>query len=215
MFFQICWNIPYLQVLELRFYISQQDSQVYTFPKLLKLKQLIVEVNEDNLSLLTSMVEACPNLKRFRVKKSSKSRLINRQAAKQSHQLEVVEIDGYLGRIRDLEFVMYFIENSVALKKLVIIPCLSKVELECATSFITNEKTKENKKAAIGDALQQIPVGVELLQRSSNVYAVDYQNQSSISNTPGKNRKTPMNKRTASKKSEAGLRRRPEVMLTN
>ncbi|KAJ9561786.1 hypothetical protein OSB04_006946 [Centaurea solstitialis] len=41
---------------------------------------------------------------------------------------------------------------------------------------------------------KQVP-NPSMLQRSSNVSAVDYQNQSSISNTPGKKRKTPMNKR--------------------
>ena len=47
--------------------------------------------------------------------------LINRQAPKKPHQhLEMVEIDGYHVRTFELELAMYFIKNTVVLKKPVI-----------------------------------------------------------------------------------------------
>ncbi|KAJ9560662.1 hypothetical protein OSB04_005822 [Centaurea solstitialis] len=155
MFSQISCNIPNLQVLELTIYYSQEDMPFSTFPKLPQLKQLIVEVYDGELPTLTSMVEACPNLQRFKAKvkywKSTTSGLLNK-VVKQTHQhLEEVEIDGYDKWNCDdlLELATYFIVNSGALKRLVI------------------KLVEENDAAARDRAQQQLepkttPVGVEL-----------------------------------------------------
>ncbi|KVI09957.1 FBD-like protein [Cynara cardunculus var. scolymus] len=129
MFCQISCCVPYLQILELDLYRLQVSIELLPFPKLPKLKGMtirVVEQGEDGVLALTSLVEACPNLQRFSIMKTSlfsagKMDREVRQMAKKPHQhLEVVEIDEYHGGTSDLELVMYFIQNCVALKKLVI-----------------------------------------------------------------------------------------------
>ncbi|KVI09942.1 hypothetical protein Ccrd_011660 [Cynara cardunculus var. scolymus] len=164
LFSEISCCVPYLQVLELDLY----RPPVPPFPELLKLKQLILKVgawDNDSVHVLTSLVEACPNLRRFKIQ------LIwsiwvrpngeVRQVAKQPHEhLEVVEIGGYYGRTSDFELAMYFIENGVALKKLVIDPS----DLSMKRSRLVANEIMEN--GARYHAYQQLkprtPVGVEL-----------------------------------------------------
>ncbi|KAJ9539982.1 hypothetical protein OSB04_026488 [Centaurea solstitialis] len=147
MFCQIS-RAPYLQVLELDLYYKQGDIELHPFPMLQKLKQLIVTVlgedEDDGFFVLPSLLEACPNLQRLTIKVfdlslfTSRKDLIElrfswprevkpnrgvRQMAKKPHQsLEVVKMVVYRGWASDLELFMYFIQNCVALKKLVIKP---------------------------------------------------------------------------------------------
>ncbi|XP_024985381.1 uncharacterized protein LOC112520989 [Cynara cardunculus var. scolymus] len=70
MFCQISCSVPYLQVLELYLYGLQGARELLPFPNLRKVIQLmisVVERDDDGLFVLTSLVEACPNLKRFSI----------------------------------------------------------------------------------------------------------------------------------------------------
>ncbi|KVI09956.1 putative FBD-associated F-box protein At5g56700 isoform X2 [Cynara cardunculus var. scolymus] len=125
--------LPNLRVLELSLFSTQRAIELLPFPELPKLKKLIinVEVREDvSLLVFTSLVEACPNLRRFKIELMSsmrrrKENREERQVAKKPHQhLEVVEISGYYGMTGHLELATYFIENGVVLKKLIIKPLI-------------------------------------------------------------------------------------------
>ncbi|KAJ9539828.1 hypothetical protein OSB04_026334 [Centaurea solstitialis] len=126
-------QLPCLQVLELNLYHVQGAIELHLLPKLKKLKQLtigVVERNEDGLFMLSYLLEACPNLQRLQVKRIIislfREEMPNRgirQVPKKDHQyLEVVELVEYHGWASDIELFMYFIQNCVALKKLVIGP---------------------------------------------------------------------------------------------
>ncbi|KAJ9539981.1 hypothetical protein OSB04_026487 [Centaurea solstitialis] len=134
MFYQLS-GVPCLQVLELHVYHVQGDIELHPFPMLQKLKQLIVSVlgedeDDDGFLVLPSLLEACPNLQRLTIKRFSwlreeKPNRGVRQMAKKPHQsLEVVQMVPYHGWTSDLELFMYFIQNCVALKKLVIKPTM-------------------------------------------------------------------------------------------
>ncbi|KAI3748861.1 hypothetical protein L6452_12257 [Arctium lappa] len=158
--------LPYLLVLHLDVYRLKGDIELLPFPKLQKLEQLTIRVVEldDGVLALTSLVEACPNLQRLIMKLScfreGKTNREVRQMAKKLHQrLEVVEIGEYHGGTSDFELAMYFIQNCVALKKLVIKPLMN-------FGLATNEMMEE-KNGAIYRAQQQLeprmPDGVELV----------------------------------------------------
>ncbi|CAK9138649.1 unnamed protein product [Ilex paraguariensis] len=76
----------------------------------------------------TSFIKASPILAKFvlQVEWTSTSSIDKRKVRKAercSHQhLEEVELAGYYGRITDLELVMYFFENAVAFKKIIVDP---------------------------------------------------------------------------------------------
>lgn len=87
-----------------------------------------------------------------------------RYAAKCPHRcLKLVEIVGYYGRTCDDEFAMYFIENAVSLKKMVIDPRHQILE----RSPTRNEQIKKEEAAARRTAKKQLegkkPPGVQLL----------------------------------------------------
>lgn len=86
-----------------------------------------------------------------------------RSSVKCSHKyLKVVEIAGYYGGTSDFELAMYFIENAVALDKVVIDPC-------CQHShwIRSPESTKCEELAGRSRAYRQfqgkVPMGVELV----------------------------------------------------
>ncbi|KAJ9539980.1 hypothetical protein OSB04_026486 [Centaurea solstitialis] len=172
MFYQLS-HVPCLQVLEL--YIRrvqmllmsvsilffQGDIELHPLPKLQKLKQLTIRVaerNEDDLFVLLCLLEACPNLQRLKVKRSiSLFREENpnrgaRQMSKKDHQYpEVVELVEYHGWTSDVELFMYFIQNCVALKKLVIKPTVRDQKDQNTARYHAHQELKP-----------RTPVGVEL-----------------------------------------------------
>lgn len=86
-----------------------------------------------------------------------------RQATKCAHEhLKMVEIVGYYGRTSDAELAMYFIENAVALEKIVIDP--RNQILERLPAGIAQIKKEE---AARRHAMKQLdsrkPPGLQLL----------------------------------------------------
>ncbi|KAJ9539993.1 hypothetical protein OSB04_026499 [Centaurea solstitialis] len=164
---RICCGVPYLQVLELDLHFPEGSIGPHSFPKLQKLEELIIndlDRDDDALLVLSFLVEACPNLQRLTIMKNMWSRPVNinreaRRMANKPHQcLEMVEIVEYQDGARDLALAMYFVQNCVALKKLVIKPF---------GGFKLSKDTIMEKSAAKSRARQQlepiIPVGVELV----------------------------------------------------
>lgn len=129
-FCQLSCCLYQLEVLTLDIYRPEENIKISAFPDLPNLKQLILKVgawNDDSLLEFNSLIKACPNLNRFVLQliwmAPSKRRRKLRQAAKCVHAyLRLVEIVGYYGRTSDAEVAMYFIENAVALQKIVIDP---------------------------------------------------------------------------------------------
>jgi len=85
------------------------------------------------------------------------NREVIRQMAKKAHQrLEVVEIGGYSEEgVSDLELAMYFIQNCVALKKLVIKPFM-KAKLATDETNVVRNRVRQQLEP-------RTPVGVELV----------------------------------------------------
>ena len=86
-----------------------------------------------------------------------------RHAAKHPHQhLEVVEVVGYYGRTSDVELAVYFIDNAIALQKILIDPRYQVLE----RIPIGNDQLKKEK-AARACAKKQLeprtPRGVQLV----------------------------------------------------
>ncbi|KVI09941.1 FBD-like protein, partial [Cynara cardunculus var. scolymus] len=128
--FQRISSFFHLQVLELNFPRPKEDMHLVPLPEMPNVKQLIVMADaweDESLLGFTWVVRACPNLQRFVIELSwmptMKRRIRKRSVVKHLHQhLERVEIGGYYGRMSDLELALYFIENGIALKKMVIDP---------------------------------------------------------------------------------------------
>ncbi|KAJ9541816.1 LOW QUALITY PROTEIN: hypothetical protein OSB04_028322 [Centaurea solstitialis] len=160
MFYQLS-GVPCLQVLELNLYHVQGDIELHPFPMLPTLKQLIVTVleeDEDGFFVLPSLLEACPNLQTLTITRLNwpREEKPNRgvwQMAKKPHQsLEVVEMIEYHGWTSDVELFMYFIQNCVALKKLVIDPIVEDMEDMNAARYHAQQELKP-----------RTPVGLELV----------------------------------------------------
>ncbi|PWA79238.1 FBD-like protein [Artemisia annua] len=130
LFQQISSCIPYLHVLELRIFRPKPYMNLLSFPELPNVKKLSMIVGawyDDSLLGLTWLVKACPNLQKFEIQLIWRtpvvtSRLIRHEVTHIHRHLEEVQIGGYYGRISDLELALYFYENSVALKKIVVDP---------------------------------------------------------------------------------------------
>lgn len=160
-----------LEILTLDIYRPEENIKMFAFPELPNLKQLILKIgawDDDPLLQFTSLVRACPNLSRFVLQliwmSPSKRRRKIRRAAKCPHQhLKLVEIVGYYGRTSDDEIAMYFIENAVALQKIVIDPRHQILE----RTPTRNDKIKWEEAAARNAAKKQLeakrPPGVELV----------------------------------------------------
>jgi len=74
------------------------------------------------------------------------------------HQfLKVVEFNNYYGRPCDLELVNYFIDNAIALEKLVVNPC----EKEYITDGV--KKVKEPRERALQQLMGKLPSRIELV----------------------------------------------------
>ncbi|KAL7146847.1 hypothetical protein ABFS83_06G069100 [Erythranthe nasuta] len=129
-FGQLSCCLNQLEVLTLDIYRPEENIKVFAFPKFPNLKQLILKVgawDDDSLLEFTSLIKACPILNRFVLQliwmSPTKRRRKIKQAAKCRHEtLKLVELVGYFGRTSDVELAMYFIENAVALQKIIVDP---------------------------------------------------------------------------------------------
>ncbi|KAL3837755.1 hypothetical protein ACJIZ3_022346 [Penstemon smallii] len=169
-FGQLSCCLYQLEVLTLDIFRPEENMKYFVFPELPHLKQLILKVGtwgDDSLLEFTSLIKACPNLNRFVLQLiwilPTKRRRKIRQIVENAHQcLKVVEIVGYYGRTSDAEIAMYFMENAMSLKKIVIDP--RKQILERTPVGVDQIKKEE---AARKHAKQQLeprrPPGAQLL----------------------------------------------------
>ncbi|KAH6802306.1 hypothetical protein C2S51_033752 [Perilla frutescens var. frutescens] len=169
-FGQLSCCLYQLEVLTLDIYRPEENIKIFAFPVLPNLKQLILKVgawDDDSLLEFTSLIKACPNLNRFVLQliwmSPSKRRRKMRQADKCAHEnLKLVEIVGYYGRTSDAELAMYFIENAVALQKIVIDP--RNQILERSPVGIAQIKREESARRRARKLLEsKKPPGVQLM----------------------------------------------------
>lgn len=169
-FGQLSCCLYQLEVLTLDIYRPEENMKIFAFPALPNLKQLILKVgawDDDSLLEFTSLIKACPKLNRFVLQliwmSPSKRRRKLRQAAKCAHEyLKLVEIVGYYGRTSDAELAMYFIENAVALQKIVIDP--RNQILERSPAGIAQIKKEESARRRARKQLEsKKPPGVQLI----------------------------------------------------
>ncbi|XP_076951776.1 FBD-associated F-box protein At5g22730-like [Bidens hawaiensis] len=141
------------------------DNAILKFPNVKKLK-LAVGAEEDNCLLeFMSIAQACPRLETFSISliwlsPLKRRRKVRRVVAPEGHRhLKIVEINGYPGRISNLELAVYAIDNAVALKDIIIVPGYH------SYGVTTYEKLKRER-AARSAAKRQItpllPPGVNL-----------------------------------------------------
>ena len=71
--------------------------------------------------------------------------------------LEEVQIGGYFGRISDLELALYFYENSVALKKIVVDP----------TNQVNNKQNRNASEILRRESLARLYAHIQLKNRIS------------------------------------------------
>ncbi|KAI7752293.1 hypothetical protein M8C21_012806 [Ambrosia artemisiifolia] len=168
-FSQISSCALYLQVLVLDMWSAKglDVNAIIKLPNVKKLMLVMGAEEDDCLLEYTSLAQACPSLETFSISlhwcsPMKRRRKVRRVAAPNVHQhLRVLEIIGYYGRISDLELAVYAIDNSAALKKIVIDPCCHASEVD-----FTREDFLKKEQAARSSAKRQLtpllPPGVEL-----------------------------------------------------
>ncbi|OMO73459.1 hypothetical protein COLO4_27089 [Corchorus olitorius] len=130
---------------------------IVAYPKLFKLRHLVVNmemIGDFGLLKLVPLINACPYLQRFvlqlswtekHIRKAKK--VIKRIECPHQH-LKVVELAGYYGRVSDVEFAMYFIQNAVALERMIIISKCAYQDLpEIETEIVDKKEIKREEKA--------------------------------------------------------------------
>ncbi|XP_076903717.1 F-box/FBD/LRR-repeat protein At4g26340-like [Bidens hawaiensis] len=131
-FRQISSCAPYLEVLSLEMWSPQNGLDVTAIAKLPNVKKLMLvmgAVEDDCLLKFTAIARACPRLETFSISllwysPMQSRRKVLRIVAPEGHKhMKLLEINGYYGRISDLELAVYVIDNAAALKKIVIDPC--------------------------------------------------------------------------------------------
>ncbi|XP_042027027.1 putative FBD-associated F-box protein At5g38570 [Salvia splendens] len=131
-FGQLSCCLYQIEILTLGIHHTKKDTENFSFPVLPGLKELILNVgawDDDSLLEFAYFIQSCPNLKSFAMKLrwmsivSTLKRTEMRRAPKCAHEhLKLVEIGGYYGRTSDAELAIFFVENAVALQKIVIDP---------------------------------------------------------------------------------------------
>ncbi|KAL3340969.1 hypothetical protein AABB24_025498 [Solanum stoloniferum] len=111
-----------------------EDLEHYNFPELMKLKKFVfitfgnsLRVSGQSLLGCTSIIRAAPQLKEFELKLMSSPFEAKKECKKAAikrplHHLKVVKFSGFYTGLFQLELVRYFLENVVALEKIIIDP---------------------------------------------------------------------------------------------
>ncbi|CAN4116346.1 unnamed protein product [Withania somnifera] len=128
-----------LEVLTLRASLSLfdfplEDFEHYNFPELMKLKKFVLTAftssckgKHQSLLGCTSIIRAAPQLKEFELLDQSPPFTTKRKCKKATincplHHLKKVKLWGYYSGPFHLELLRYFLENAVALEKIIIDP---------------------------------------------------------------------------------------------
>ncbi|XP_016569368.1 uncharacterized protein LOC107867579 isoform X1 [Capsicum annuum] len=155
------------------FDLSHEDLEHYNFPELTKLKKFVLTTfrstyKGEDQSLLgcTSIIRAAPQLKEFVLHLMSRPFTVNRECKKAIkcplHHLKVVKLWGFYSGTFHLELVRYFLENAVALEKIIIDPTSP---LFCRVPW-SPEEIKHQQRARNLAKLQlegEVPPAIELV----------------------------------------------------
>ncbi|KAG5612359.1 hypothetical protein H5410_023640 [Solanum commersonii] len=123
--------ISQLVVLHIHVPHSWEKLEHYNFPQLTKLKKFVLTTcREEDKSLLgcTPIIRAAPQLKEFELQLiSTCSVQTNRECRKAAikcrlHHLKVVKLWGFYSGAAHVELVRYFLENAIALEKIIFDP---------------------------------------------------------------------------------------------
>ncbi|KAI3454363.1 hypothetical protein Pfo_011026 [Paulownia fortunei] len=125
-------HLPQLEIftIEKTQFSWEETKMFYSAVKMSNLKQLVVKsyADEDcSLLPLTNLIRASPCLQRFVLKAlwmepMVVKRKVRKVMTSSYTHLKEVEFVGYYGQISDLELVVHFLENGVALEKIVVDP---------------------------------------------------------------------------------------------
>ncbi|KAL3504409.1 hypothetical protein ACH5RR_034250 [Cinchona calisaya] len=145
-------------------------------PQLPKLKQLTLDVlTEEGESLLglTDLIRGSPNLEKLVIKMGLDDEIVRkrrklRKAINYSVQhLRVLELSGFLGYTNEVELVKYFLDNAVALEKIIIDTRWDPGEFCCPELETEAEEEEEEEKCARRRAKRRLnrltPSHVELV----------------------------------------------------
>lgn len=126
-------HLSQIETLGLEMYL--QGNHEIQVPQLTNLEHLIVKIFDDERLLgLTSLLEAAPSLRKFTLElRPYRSLVIRRRSLmvrrpkvlkpRRPHRcLKDVEMFGFVGGASDLEIVMYLLQNTINLEKIVIDP---------------------------------------------------------------------------------------------
>ncbi|PWA94607.1 F-box domain, FBD domain, Leucine-rich repeat domain, L domain-like protein [Artemisia annua] len=142
-----------LQVLCLNIDYPKEILTFYIIPELPNVKKLMLRIaadGDDSLLDCISIAKACPRLEDLAFEllwfTPMKRRRKVMHAPPHAHEhLKFFRIGGYYGRTSDLELVVYFIDNAVALRKIVIDPmCLAYSADLTATKLLKREKAAQS-----------------------------------------------------------------------
>lgn len=126
LFSQMSSCLPNLQVLSICAGLALTTYYVPCLPNVKSLRLRISAESDDSLRALTNLARACPILETFTIEQQWYSQLTGRKvrhAASHPHtHLKIFQFMGYYGRNRDLELVLYVINNAVGLKRILIDP---------------------------------------------------------------------------------------------
>ncbi|XP_056158931.1 uncharacterized protein LOC130134928 [Syzygium oleosum] len=162
-------SLSCLRILKLSFSMPSPErlwNHLRRVPKLTSVKQLELRFEvfgDSSLLPLTPVIEAFPCLRSFVVELMypmdmlCRQRELKRVVGPPHRYLKVVEFHNYYGRSCDLELVNYFIDNAIALEKLVVNPC----EEEFVTSGL--KKVKEPRERAQQQLKGNLPSRIELV----------------------------------------------------
>ncbi|KAE8679510.1 hypothetical protein F3Y22_tig00111398pilonHSYRG00045 [Hibiscus syriacus] len=126
---QILTFFPRLRKLQLDIGYVENTVRRLEYPLMNQLKQMEPRIYGDNmyrLLFLSSWIKACPSLHRFALDFEwggcSYFKRFEKRQKSVHHNLKVVEISGFVGKIVDTELYMLLIEIAIVLEKIVITP---------------------------------------------------------------------------------------------
>ncbi|KAL3733453.1 hypothetical protein ACJRO7_022903 [Eucalyptus globulus] len=164
-------SLPCVQILKLEFFrLLSENLQIRQLPKLTSVKQLILRVpvfKEASLLPLTLVIEACPCVRSFVLELMypddmlCRQRKLKRVDGPPHRYLKEVEFHNYYGRPCDLELVIYFVDNAIALEKLVVSPC--EEEMVTVGERRMLKKLKEPRERAWQQLKGKLPSKIDLV----------------------------------------------------
>nr|XP_043627687.1 F-box protein At4g09920-like [Erigeron canadensis]XP_043627688.1 F-box protein At4g09920-like [Erigeron canadensis] len=169
-FSQVSCCVSSLQVLHLDIIDGPEEildtDSVPKLPNVKKLTLIIRATQDDSLLDYTSIAKACPILETFEIwlywfSLAKRRRKVRRTASHCHKHLKLLKVEGYYGRISDLELVVYVMENAIALQNIVIDPsCLySREGLTAANKLKVEQQARSSAKRQLQPI---VPQGVEL-----------------------------------------------------